>query len=254
MMSHASPSIAARSEVPTPTRRTVDAFTRSLHALLALSFFGAYITAESEIFRLVHVTLGYTLGGLLLVRVVWGLLGPRHARFSALAGKLRGLGAWFKGLAQGQRAWRQTQNLYVAVTVVALLLAIAPVVLSGYVTYQEWTGEWMEEVHEFFGNFMLVAVLAHTAGVVVISLLRRRNLATPMLTGRVEGVGPDLIRSNHGLSAILLLAIVVFFWVWQWQASPQLQGLGEGASAWLHPAPGQAKSSHSDDGDHDDGD
>lgn len=258
MMAHASPGTAARSEAPTPTRRTVDAFTRTLHALLAMSFLGAYITAESEIFRLVHVTLGYTLGGLLLVRVVWGLLGPRHARLSALLGKLRGLGAWLKGLGHGlanglggvQASWRQGQNLYMALTVVAVLLAIVPVVLSGYVTYQEWTGEWMEEVHEFFGNFMLAAVLAHIAGVVVLSLLRRRNLATPMLTGRVEGAGPDLIRSNQGWWAIVLLAAVVSFWVWQWQASPQ--GQGEGVAAWLHPAPGKAQSMQSDDHDDDD--
>ncbi len=252
MMTHASPGTAARTEAPTPTRRTVDAFTRTLHALLAMSFLGAYITAESEIFRLVHVTLGYTLGGLLLVRVVWGLLGPRHARLSALLGKLRGWGAWLQGLGSGQVSWRQGQNLYMALTVVAVLLTIAPVVLSGYATYQEWTGEWMEEVHEFFGNFMLVAVLAHIAGVVVLSLLRRRNLATPMLTGRVEGAGPDLVKSNHGLLAILLLSAVVSFWVWQWQDAQQQQGPGVGVAAWLHPASGKAQSMQSDDHDDDD--
>lgn len=232
MMSNAS-DMAAAHRVAT-TRRTVDAFTRTLHALLALSFLGAYITAESEIFSWVHVTLGYTLGGLLLVRVVWGLLGPRHARLAALWGKLRGLGAWLQGLAQGQAAWRQGQNLYMALTVVALLLAIAPLVVSGYVTYQEWTGEWMEEVHEFFGNVMLFAVLAHVSGVVMLSLIRRRNLATPMLTGRVEGAGPDLIKSNHGFLAAVLLAAVVSFWVWQGQVSPQTQA--EGVAAWMHPA------------------
>ncbi len=247
MMSDASAMGAARSEAPLPTRRTVDAFTRTLHALLGMSFLGAYITAESEIFRLVHVTLGYTLGALLLVRVVWGLLGPRHARLSALWGKLRGLGAWFKGLAQGQAAWRQAQNLYMAVTVAALLLAIAPVVLSGYVTYQEWTGDWMEEVHEFFGNFMLIAVIAHVAGVVILSLLRRRNLATPMLTGRVEGAGPDLIKSNHGFLAAALLVAVVSFWVWQGQAAPQLQA--EGGATWMHPAAGKAQLNHDEDDD-----
>lgn len=73
----------APSAVTAPTRRTVDAFTRSLHAMMALSFAGAYITAESETFRLEHVTLGYTLGGVLLVRVVWGLWGPKYERWSA---------------------------------------------------------------------------------------------------------------------------------------------------------------------------
>lgn len=245
MMSNSSSTALTHQGLPAPSRRTVDAFTRTLHALMALSFVGAYITAESEIFRLVHVSLGYTLGGLLVARIVWGLLGPRHARLSAMRGKLRGLGEVWRSLLKGQGSLRQMQNLYMAVSVVAVLLAITPLVLSGYVTYQEWTGEWMEDVHEFFGNVMLMAVLAHILGVVVLSLLRRRNLATPMLTGRVEGVGPDLIQSNHWTLAVVLLAAVLSFWVWQWQASPQ--GQAEGAASWLHPAPGRAQSENDDD-------
>lgn len=241
----------AHADKPAPTRRTVDAFTRTLHALLALSFVGAYVTAESEIFRLVHVSLGYTLGGLLVARLAWGVVGPRHARLSALWGKLRGVGAWWQGLRTGQALWRQAQNLYLALSVVVVLLLIAPVVLSGYVTYREWTGEWMEEVHEFFGNFMLMAVLAHLAGVVMLSLLRRRNLAAPMLTGRVEGVGPDLIKSNHWPLAVLLLAAALSFWGWQWQTSPQGSGdapahAEQGASG-LHPDAGKAQSEDDDD-------
>jgi cytochrome b len=245
MMSKTSSSGHAQTDALTPTRRTVDVFTRVLHALLALSFVGAYITAESELFRLVHVILGYTLGGLLLVRVVWGLLGPRHARLSAMWGKLRGLGAWWSGVRTGQAAWRQTQNLYMALSVVLILLTIAPVVLSGYVTYQEFTGEWMEDVHEFFGNLMLMAVLAHVSGVIGLSLLRRRNLATPMLTGRVEGTGPDLIKSNHSILALLLLAAVLSFWIWQWQTSPQT--LSEPGVSALQAAPGKAQFEDHDD-------
>jgi cytochrome b len=216
-----------------------------LHALLALSFVGAYITAESEVFRLVHVSLGYTLGGLLVARVLWGWLGPRHARLSAMWGKLRGLGDWLQGLRTGQASWRQGQNLYMAASVVAVLLAIAPVVLSGYVTYQEWTGDWMEDVHEFFGNFMLAAVLAHILGVVLLSFLRHRNLAAPMLTGRVEGKGPDLIRSNHWFWAMLLLVAVLSFGFWQWQQTPPQQIIGADVGVWS--VLGKAQSSDDND-------
>lgn len=220
----------ASKEMASPTRLTVDAFTRTLHALMGLSFTGAYITAESETFRLPHVTLGYTLGGLLLVRLVWGLLGPRHASWSAMWGKLRGLGAWLDGLRAGDIAWRQAQNLFMALAVVTILLTITPVVLSGLAVYQEWAGEWMEEVHEFLGDFMLAAVLAHIAGVVILSMLRQRNLAMPMLSGRVPGPGPNLVKSNHRVFATLLLAAVLSFWFWQWQESPQAQA--GSASAW----------------------
>ena len=57
--------------------RIWDAPVRVFHWLLVLSFAGAYLTAESEVWRLVHVTLGYTLGGLLTFRLVWGVVGTR---------------------------------------------------------------------------------------------------------------------------------------------------------------------------------
>ena len=51
---------------------------RLFHWLMVLSFAGAWLTAESERWRLLHVTLGYTLGGLVAFRVLWGLVGSRH--------------------------------------------------------------------------------------------------------------------------------------------------------------------------------
>ena len=58
------------------TRLVVDAPMRMFHWLFALSFVGAYVTADSERWRLVHVTLGYTMAGLLVFRLLYGLLGP----------------------------------------------------------------------------------------------------------------------------------------------------------------------------------
>jgi magnesium-transporting ATPase (P-type) len=154
-------------------------------------------------------------------RVIWGLVGPRHARLSALWRKLQGLPGWFRGLRAGSPNWRLAQNLLLTLGVVALLVLIAPLTLSGYGTYNEWGGgEWLEEVHEFFGNAMLMVVLAHMALIVTLSVLRRKNQVTPMVTGRTEGPGPDLLRSNHYTVAALVLAGVVAFWTWQWQEAP----------------------------------
>lgn len=234
---------------PTParsdTRRVVDAFTRTLHALLALCFVGAYITAESETYRFLHVSLGYTLGGLWVARLLWGFWGPRPARWSALWRKLGGLGDWMRAAGQGQWAWRQAQNLYIGLTVAGVLLVIVPVVMSGYVTDQEWTGDWMEEVHEFFGNALLMAVLAHILGVLLLSAMRRRNLAAPMLTGRVAGIGPDLIRSNHGGLAVLLVSAVLFFGFWRWQEAPTHPA----NTAQVGSVPGLAKAQWASDDD-----
>ena len=107
----------------------------------------------------------------------------------------------------------------------ALLVATVPLTLSGYGSYNDWGnilgGDWLEDVHEFFGNVFLALVLAHIALIAGLSALRRKNQALPMLTGRVEGGGPDLVKRNPRWLAALLLVSVVAFIGWQWRDSPQ---------------------------------
>ncbi len=221
------------------SRRTVDAPTRVMHWLMALSFLGAYLTADGERWRLLHVTLGYTLAGLLSFRMVWGLIGPRHARLSALGRKLQAMPQWMAGFRSGTINVRLGQNLLLTLSVVMLLALIAPLTLSGYGTYNEWAGEWLEEVHEFFGNALLAVVLAHVGLIAALSVLRRKNQVTPMLTGRIEGSGPDLLKSNHYAVAALLLATVLGFWAWQWQQAPAegLRGAQGGLALSGEPRP-----------------
>jgi len=215
-----------------PRRRVIDAPTRMFHWLFALSFLGAYLTADGERWRALHVTLGYTLAGLLAFRVLYGLLGPRHAGLGPMLRKLASAPAWLRSAAQGLKPgtapsinWRQGQNLLMALAVTAMLVLVVPLTLSGYGTYNDWGkflgGEGLADVHEFFGNAFLAVVLAHIGLIAAISLLRRRNQAQPMLTGRTEGAGPDLFKHNHAWLAGLLLAAVLAFISWQWQQSPQ---------------------------------
>lgn len=205
-------------------RRTVDAPTRMFHWLFALSFAGAWLTGDSERWRALHVTLGYTLAGLLVFRLAYGLFGPRQAGLAALWRRVRGLPAWLRtlvpGAAPGGVGWRQGQNLLVGIAIVALLVGAVPLALSGYATWAEWGGEWLEEVHEFMANAMLAVVLVHVGLIAATSALRRQNLARPMLTGRVPGNGPDLVTRNRAGLAVALLLAVLAFGAWQWQDSP----------------------------------
>ncbi len=198
------------------------------HWLFALSFVGAYLSADHETWRALHVTLGYTMVGLLAFRLLYGLLGPRHARLGVLWRKLSGVVPWLRSLRRnpmpGAINWRQGQNLLMALAVAALLVLVVPLTLSGYATYNEWGdflgGDWIEEVHEFFGTMFLAVVLAHLLLIAGLSVLRRKNQAQPMLTGRVDGTGPDLIQRNHAWLAVLMLMGALAFGAWQWQQSP----------------------------------
>ena len=235
---------APASTTPGPTRRVVDAPTRMFHWLFALCFTLAYVTADGERWRLVHVTLGYTLAGLLAFRLCYGLIGPRQARLSLLWRKLAGLPAWLRSLQPGMAGdvnWRQGQNLLMTLAVAALMAVVLPVAISGYATYNDWGGEWLAELHEFTGELFLWLVLGHLALILGLSLLRRKNQALSMLTGRVPGAGPDLGQKNHCALAVLLLAAVLAFWAWQWQQSPV------GPLADNTPGATRAGSHHADD-------
>lgn len=224
---HHSPTRAQVSPVAS-SRRVVDAPTRMFHWLFALTFTGAYLTAESEHWRLLHVTLGYTFAGLLAFRLLYGIAGPRYTRLELLWRRVSGTPAWIGSLRSARTTqsvnWRQGQNLSLGWVIVLMLALVAPLVISGYGTNNEWGPAWasdaLEEVHEFFGNALLTLVIGHLALILGLSVLRRHNLALPMLTGHVRGVGPHLVKHNRAwLAGLLLIAVVVFF-AWQWQAAP----------------------------------
>lgn len=230
-MNASTPPLSARELPVKATRRVVDAPTRMFHWLFALCFAGAYLTADGERLRLVHVALGYSMAGLLVFRLLYSLFGPPQARLTTLWNRFSMVPSWLRsartalqGLLQDRRPqpvnWRQGQNILMAAAILALLVLVLPLTLSGYATYNDWGGEWLEELHETVGNLFLLLVVSHLALIAGLSLLRSRNLAMPMLTGRQPGSGPDLPRHNRGWLAALLLLAVLSYWSWEWQQAP----------------------------------
>ena len=185
-----------------PSRRIVELPMRVFHSLMALSFAGAYITAESERFRLMHVSLGYTLFGLVMFRLLWGFIGPRQSRLS---------GTWRK--ITSVQNLKQLISASLAATALLTLGASALIGASGYVLYNEMTGEWMEEVHELVGNFLLFLVIMHLSLIGLVSVSQTSQGLRPIWSGRKVGTGPDLAKSNHYIVAWLLsLCVIVFLW------------------------------------------
>ena len=160
--------------------------TRLFHGALALGFAGAFITSEMESIRQVHVILGYTVLGALVLRLAWGLIGPRTARLSVWGQKLRLASPLWASLRQGKLPLAQAQAVLQGLATLCLLVLAVLVIASGYASLESLTGEWVEDVHEAMGNAMLAVVLLHLVLVGVASVARRQNQALTMLTGRIH--------------------------------------------------------------------
>lgn len=224
-----------RATAPAPRRLVTDAPTRMFHWLFAASFAGAWLTAESEHWRLVHVTLGYIFAGLLGFRLLYAVFGPRQASLMPLWRKVTAIPAWLRTLRApstwSMSFWRQGQHLAMGLAIALMLALVIPLTLSGYASYNDWGGNWggdvLEETHELFANLFLAIIFGHLGLIALFSLLRRQNVALPMLTGRMPGAGASPVKHNHAWLAALLLVAVLGFGAWQWFDAPT----GDGPSA-----------------------
>ena len=160
-----------------------DIAVRGFHWSLAISFLGAFLTAESERLRDVHVVLGYAMLGLVAFRLLWGLVGTRYARFRSFAFGPRDVAAYLKSLLAFRPRHYLGHNPAGSWAIYALLVLTVLAGASGYATYNDVGGHWLEELHEGVANTLLAVVIVHIAGVLVSSLIHRENLVRSMLTG-----------------------------------------------------------------------
>lgn len=217
-----------------------DAPVRVVHWLIAFSFAGAWITAESERWRLVHVTLGYTLGALVLFRIVWGFVGPRHARFASFVHGPGAVGRYLRSLFTRTPEHHVGHNPAAGWAIVALLGLGLGLAVSGHLLYDGL--EALEDLHEGLANALLALVVVHVAAVLLSSRLHHENLVGAMLSGRKLGPPRDAIRQAWRTVAVLLLAAVLGFWWLQWRDAPA-GGLIAGAPV----AAGERGGAHDDD-------
>jgi cytochrome b len=163
---------------------------------------------------LVHVSLGWLVLALLLLRLVWGALGPAEARFSAFPpNPLAGL-RHLRQLVAGRVRDYPSHNPAGALMVYAFWATLAAVTVTGLIMTGGATpmqvaadkaavasGDWSaliredggegdsplkdaaEEVHEVAANLLLLLAALHVAGVFAESRAMRRNLLAPMLFG-----------------------------------------------------------------------
>ena len=203
-------------ETTTTAIRVWDAPTRVFHWLLVLSFAGAYLTSESERWSLVHITLGYTLGGLITFRLIWGFVGTRYARFTSFVKGPSEVLQYAKSMATLKPKHFVGHNPLGAVAIVLLIVSGIAIVVTGYAAFNEIGGEWVAELHEVASHIMLILVGIHIVGVIAASWLHKENLARAMVNGFKQGKAADGISRVWVSVAVVLVAAVLGFWYLQW--------------------------------------
>ena len=201
-----------------------DVPTRVFHWLLVLSFSGAFLTAETERYRDIHVVLGYTLLGLIAFRLLWGFFGTRYAKFRSFLFKPREIVAYLKSIFHGKPVHYVGHNPAGSVAIWLLLMLGILSGVSGVVLFQDVGGDVMEELHEATSNAMLVIVFIHIAGVVVSSLMHRENLVRSMITGFKSAKPKEGIRRSYRWLGIIMLAGVATFWAGYPMTGPVVTG------------------------------
>jgi cytochrome b len=198
----------------TPQPRTLvwDLPVRVFHWMLVLSFFGAYVTAESERWRDVHVLLGYTAGVLVVFRLLWGLIGTRYARFASFVYRPSEVAAYLRSLLSRQPKHYVGHNPAGAVAIFALLALLVVTVVTGWAAFVEVGPHAMEDIHETAGNLALVLVIVHVAGVVVSSYMHRENLVRSMVTG-YKPVAAPAAAGPRFVVALALVAVIAGLWI-----------------------------------------
>lgn len=231
-----------------------DSFVRFSHWGLALLVLGSFLTSDEDALVPVHVAMGLAVVALVLARVVWGLLGPRAARFGTFVRGPGEVAAYARAMLRGRPPRHLSHNPLGGAMVVALLAVLAGLAATGAIVRAgpEFEGplavvltkhgaKAVKEVHEALAGALLGLVVLHVAGVLVSSVLERQNLVLGMITGWKRGSSDALADSAPprawlapvvgvtalalGVAAAVGLAVLIGFPGRAHAASPVAQAL-----------------------------
>ncbi len=174
-----------------------DPLIRIFHWVLVVAFFIAYFTEDD--FITLHIYAGYTIVGLVFIRIIWGFIGTRYARFSNFITPPRIAWQYIKDTLKLRAKRYLGHNPAGGIMVILLLGSLLISAVTGIALYGAaeragplggWLGntgelgeDALEEVHEFFANFTVLLIVIHVLGVLIESLLHRENLVKAMFTG-----------------------------------------------------------------------
>lgn len=160
-----------------------DPLVRIFHWSLVGLFTFSFFTGDE--WKSAHILSGYAIGALIALRIVWGLVGSHHARFTSFIYAPGTILSFMKDSLTFRARRYLGHNPAGGAMVILLILMIAGIVTTGYMmtTDAYWGIEWVEDAHEVLVYATLGLVALHVAGVIFASLEHRENLVRSMVTG-----------------------------------------------------------------------
>jgi len=209
------------------TRLVWDLPTRLFHWLFVLTIVSLYFTAQpgDPTWMPWHMRLGYFALGLVSFRIIWGFIGPRHARFVNF---LKGPGPILQYMRGGIKA--VGHNPMGGWMVVLMLVLVGVQVTTGLFTSDDiaFAGPYNPAVssahasllgtihHKNFYYFILTAVALHLCAITVYTFAFKEKLVPAMFHGHkdAEHVPATEAISNHELVKALIVIAVVAGGIW----------------------------------------
>ena len=161
-----------------------DPLVRLFHWSTVASFAIAWFSAASS--DDIHMWAGYVAACLVAFRLLWGLAGTRHARFSEFVRSPATVIAYLRDISASREARYLGHNPAGGAMILALLAALSLTAFTGWLeTTDTYYGvAWVQDTHSYAAHAMLVLVALHVGGVVLASVRHKENLVRAMVTGR----------------------------------------------------------------------
>ncbi|MHA1525372.1 MAG: cytochrome b/b6 domain-containing protein [Alphaproteobacteria bacterium] len=158
-----------------------DPLVRVFHWSLVAGFTLAFLSDGDNTF---HQIVGYVAAGLIGFRLIWGIVGSRHARFSDFVTGPAKIAAYLAAVVRLRAPRFIGHNPAGGAMVIILMIMVAIVGLTGWLAVQPSAAKLWEEAHEVVANLTVVLIAIHVTGAIVTGLAHRENLVKAMITGR----------------------------------------------------------------------
>ena len=201
---------------------------RASHWLLVITLLVLYITSElGTDYMQYHIYAGYLMIGLVTFRIIWGVLGTRHARFVNFLTTPSNIIDYIKNKQSVEPVGHNPLGGLMVLFMLCILLlqAVSGLFVSDDILYAgPYNGVYstdldklMTQIHHIVFDLIIVAIALHIAAIIFYQRVKKQDLIKPMLSGKKEAKSvPDDQAINHSklVTAFIVAVVVAIFVYW----------------------------------------